>query len=110
MKKFFRSVVFLLLVGGWGLACSALTLVRTSSTSTPFYLMTKDRPSLPWHDTYVDTRKWTIDDVRSHPFLVTKLVRLGKADLFAQTVSPKEGTTLEAKLTSVVQPPAVVQK
>ncbi len=81
MKSFFKSLVFVLLVGGWALASAAIQVIRTPSS---IVVVPKDR--LGYHDTYLDTRNWTVADDRSHPELVTRLVRMGRTDVLAHTI------------------------
>ncbi len=81
MKQMIRAVTLVLLVGGWSLAGSAVYVVRTP---TSFAIVPKDR--LAFHDTYVDTRKWTVADDQSHPAVVARLVHLGRGDLLDHTL------------------------
>jgi hypothetical protein len=102
MKQIFRSIVFILFVGGWALASSAVYVVRTPSK---FIIVTKDQ--LGYRDTYVDTRKWTLPDDGNHPALVARLIHLGRTDVLAHTVDVKAGP-VDAQLATVAQntPPA----
>ena len=86
MRTAFRTVVLLLILGGWTLSAAALHVVRAPGR---WVLFPKDR--LSFHDTYVDTRLWTLIDVRTHPVLVARLVHLGHADLLAHTTDPAAG-------------------
>jgi hypothetical protein len=81
MKQLFRAVVLVLLVGGWSLAASAVHVIRTP---TNIALVPKDR--LAFHDTWLDTRKWTLVDDSAHPAVVARLVHLGRADLLRHTL------------------------
>ena len=81
MKQMIRAVTVVLLAGGWTLASSALYVVRTPGSVA---LVPKDR--LAFHDTYVDTRKWTLVDDQAHPAVVARLVRLGRGDLLDHTL------------------------
>ncbi len=81
MKQMFRAVTLVLLVGGWTLAGSAVHVVRTP---TSLAIVPKDR--LSFHDTYVDTRKWTVTDDQAHPAVVARLVHLGRGDLLRHTL------------------------
>jgi hypothetical protein len=81
MKQLFRAVTLVLLVGGWTLAGSALHVVRTP---TNVALLPKDR--LSFHDTWVDTRKWTLTDDQAHAELVARFVHLGRSDLLRHTL------------------------
>ncbi len=99
MKSLIRVITLFLLVTGWGLAASALHVVRTADH---IIVIPKDRIGLS--DTYVDTRHWTYTDVRSHPEVVSRLLRLGRGDLLAGAVDSKKGK-LDAQLTWAVQNP-----
>jgi len=81
LKQMFRAVTLVLLVGGWTLAGSALHVVRTP---TNVALVPKDR--LSFHDTWLDTRKWTLADDQAHPALVARFVHLGRPDLLRHTL------------------------
>ncbi len=72
MKTLIRLIVFLLLVGGWGLAAMSLHIVRTPTASREFIVVPKNR--IGFHDTYVDTRGWTIDDVPNHKGVVGRMI------------------------------------
>jgi hypothetical protein len=86
MKNIFRFFVCLLLLVGWGLAALSLHVIRTPG-DMPIRLVPKER--FDYRDTYVDTTKWTIDDVTQHPALVSKLLRVGKGDLLKHVVPDK---------------------
>jgi len=63
MKKFFRLLVALLLIGGWSLA--ALSLHAIVAPGSPARVILVPKNHLGIADTYVDTRHWTVGDVRS---------------------------------------------
>ncbi len=86
MKKFFRAVLFVLFVGGWALASSALYVVRT-----PAKVLIFPKNQLEFRDTYVDTRSWTISEDRAHPEVVARVLQLGKSDALAHTVNTNMG-------------------
>jgi hypothetical protein len=86
MKNFFRLSVFALLVGGWALASSALYVVRTPTKVVIF-----PKNQLTFHDSYVDTRAWTITEDRAHPALIGRIVQLQKCDALAHTVDAHLG-------------------
>jgi hypothetical protein len=96
MKNFFRLSVFLLLAGGWALASSALYVVRTPSKVLIF-----PKNQLGFHDTYVDTRLWTISDDRAHPALIGRIVQLQKCDAMSHTVDTHLGP-VEVQLAAAV--------
>jgi hypothetical protein len=86
MKNFFRLIVCLLLLVGWGLAALSLHVIRTPG-DIPIKLVPKE--DFSFTDTYVDTTKWSLDDVSKHPKLVTKLIRVGKTDVLKHLVTDK---------------------
>jgi hypothetical protein len=101
MRHLFRFIVFVLLVGGWSLAAASLYVVRT--TGQKVVVIPKDHIS--FKDTYVDTRAWTLDNVRQHPAVVKRMIAEGKADLLANTVDPSRGD-VQAQLTEAIEQPA----
>jgi hypothetical protein len=94
MKKLFHLTVFVLLIGGWATAISAVQVVRTQYRSIP-YVITKEQ--IGFKDTYLDTRAWTISDVKQHPEMVEHVLRLNRADILANTV-PVPGADVGAQL------------
>jgi hypothetical protein len=97
MKTLFRLVVFVLLVGGWGLAASALHLVRTdASNSREYIIVPKNRIGID--DTYVDTRAWTIDDVPSHKSVVNRMIETEKYMAIAHVTGEKEPAEVQQRL------------
>ena len=95
MKQMFRAVTLVLLVGGWTLAGSAVHVVRTP---TNLAIVPKDR--LSFHDTYVDTRKWTVADDQAHAAVVARLVHLGRGDLLRFTL-PADTTDASGTLDAI---------
>src|SRR4051812_10985615 len=90
MKTTFRLIVAVLLLGGWGLAASAMHVVRTAGSPI---IIPKDRLSL--HDTYVDVRNWTLDDVSNHPGVAKRLIATGKVDALASATKSGEDPTAQ---------------
>lgn len=88
MKTMFRFVVLLLLLAGWSVAALSLHVVRTPG-EIPVTIVTKDK--LGVQDIYVDTTKWTMDDVPKHPDVVERLLESGKADALKHVVDPDGG-------------------
>src|SRR2546423_3789944 len=78
MKKIIRLFVTLLLLGGWGLAASALHVIYTGSS---VIIIPKDRIGI--RDTYVNVNGWTADDVTNHPLVAKRLIATGKTDALA---------------------------
>ncbi len=95
MKQMIRAVTVVLLAGGWSLAGSAVHVIRTPNNIA---LVPKDR--LTFHETYVDTRKWTLADDQAHPAVVARLVHLGRADLLKHTL-PTNVTDYNATLAAI---------
>lgn len=97
MKTAFRLVVTFLLLVGWGLAASALHVVRTPDSVA---IVPKDRLSVM--NTYVDVRPWTLDQVRANPRLAQRLVETGKAPLLAHTTQSRDAADLENQLRTAI--------
>lgn len=100
MRSVFRFIVFLLLVVGWGLAALSLHVIRTPD-EIGFTIITKERFGLS--DTYVDTRKWTLDDVGRHPLLVKKLIEVEKADVLKHVVSDARKGEVQIQLIGALE-------
>jgi hypothetical protein len=75
MKKTFRIIVTLLLLGGWSLAAGALHVVWTGSN---VIIIPKNRLAL--RETYVNITGWTAADVANHPVVAMRLIETGKAE------------------------------
>lgn len=104
MKSIFRLIVCLLLLVGWGLAALSLHVVVTPD-EFPVTLVTKERFGVT--DTYVDTRKWTKDDLPNHPLLIQKLIAIGKADVLKHVVPEVKPEQLPTELSNaILQAPA----
>jgi hypothetical protein len=101
MKQFFRAVTLVLLVGGWALASAAVHVIRTPSQSFPL-IVTKDH--LGYHDTYVDTTRWTLNDDRAHSDVVLRLIHLNQTGALSHTVN-SNGLPVEAQLLAAVSMP-----
>jgi len=100
VKRFFRLAVFALLVGGWTLASASLHVVRTPGK---VIVIPKDR--VRFHDTFVDTRRWTLDNVSQHPDVSARLVHLGRADLLAHVVTDNTRGDVETQLSEAIAHP-----
>jgi hypothetical protein len=109
MKKFFRILVTVLLVGGWTLAASALHVIRTNDAQ-PIKIIPKER--VGFADTFVDVRAWTVDDAAAHPAVVERLVETGRADALAGVagdaaqLAALRQRVAEAKAAATTQPAA----
>jgi hypothetical protein len=98
MKKLFRLIVLVLFLGGWAVAALSLHVVRDGQR---IVVIPKER--LDYHDIYVDTSKWTLDDVAKHPAVVARLIATGKADVL-QHVDPKStGDALTNALQTAIE-------
>lgn len=91
MKTMFRLFVLVLLLAGWSLAALSLHVVRTPGevSTLPVTIVTKEK--LGVNDIYVDTTKWTLDDVPKHPDVVERLLDSGKAETLKHVVDPEGG-------------------
>lgn len=82
LKVVFRLSVFTLLVAGWSLAAGALHVVL-SPGELPLVgkvtVLPKDRFAV--RDTFVDTRKWTVEDLAKHPSLTARLAASDKGEV-----------------------------
>ena len=96
MKSLFRLLVFLLLVTGWGLAASALHVVRTPTASREFIIVPKNRIGI--EDTYVDTRAWTLDDVPHHKSMVGRIIQTEKHMALAHVAGETEPAEVQQRL------------
>jgi len=111
MKNTFRLLVFLLLVGGWGLAATSLHVVRTSQSPREFVIVPKNRLGIA--DTYVDTRTWTLDDVPNHKALVGRMIETEKYMAIAHVTGETEPAEVQQRLADALmrtpQPAAKVE-
>lgn len=100
MKRFFRLVVCLLLIGGWTLSAASLHVVRT-----PAKVMVFPKDRVNFRDTYVDTRDWTLDSVSQHPAVSARILQRGHADLLSHVVADPSRGDLIAQLTQAIAHP-----
>jgi hypothetical protein len=69
MKKVVRIFVGLVAIGsGWTLAASALHVVIS-----PGQVVVIPKNAVTLHETFVDTRHWTVGDLEAHPSVVERL-------------------------------------
>jgi hypothetical protein len=97
MKKFFRIVVALVLMGGWALAASALYVVRSPSG---FVIIPKD--CLGYRDTYVDTSGWDLNQAAAHPVVSQRLIETGHADRLSHVTKATSVEDLKAQIRAAV--------
>lgn len=83
LKRFTRLVGLAVLVGGWSLAGASLYVIKT-----PGHLVILPKDRLGYHDTFVNTRNWTLNDVRAHPAVTARLLHLNRLDLLSNVVDP----------------------
>ena len=74
MKNLFRVFVTLLLVAGWGLAASALHVVRS-----PEGIVVIPKEKLAAKDTYVNVSKWDAATAQAHESVVKRLIETNHA-------------------------------
>ena len=112
MKRLAKLVVFLVMIGGWPLALSAIHVVRTPGqlpvvgSMVPnlgnVQIFTKEK--LGFRQTFADTRKWTPDDVINRSELVARMTAVGLGDLAKPNLTPDAATPAVAP-TPVEKPP-----
>lgn len=104
MKSIFRFVCLVVTLSGWFVAALSLYVVRVPDPGNPqqskLIIVPKNRLSMD--ETYVDARDWTMSDVSSHPFVVLRLLRAGKADEFKYLGDPKSKKDIETQLLDAV--------
>ena len=69
-----KGFLLLLAMFGWALAAAALHVVVSPGDLT---VVPKERLGLI--DTYVDTRRWSMDDVPEHPVVIRRLISARKS-------------------------------
>jgi hypothetical protein len=82
LKTIIRLVVLTLLLVGWSLAALSLHVVRSPGAIT---IVPKNRLSV--FGCYVDTTKWTLDDVSKNAEVATRLMQTNHADTLAHTTT-----------------------
>ena len=98
MKKAFRIIVAMLLIGGWGLAASALHVVWTGNIPV---VIPKNRVGV--RDTYVNVAKWKApEDVQNHPELVERLLATHREQLIAHVFNAPDHDALIAQIEEAV--------
>src|SRR3954462_15565069 len=98
MKKIFRLIVLVLLVSGWAVAAASLHVVRDGNR---VIVIPKQR--LQMREIYVDTTKWTLDDVARHPAVVQRLIETGKVDVLQHVVPEATGESLNTTLRAAME-------
>jgi len=95
MKRAFRLVVLLLLVGGWALAAAAVHVVRAPG-DLPYvgHIAVLPKEQLSFRQIYVDTTAWTAQDLAARADFAAHLQQVQRADLI-QHVMAKQGGCCE---------------
>lgn len=98
MKRFFKVVGVLAMIGGWPLAMSALHAVHVPGQRTvmgvalpewaSWHLLTKDK--MTFRETFVDTRTWQLNDIADHTAVANRLDRVGLRSAFEKAGTPDE--------------------
>lgn len=88
MIRTLKTLITLVLLAGWGLAGSAVHIVRWPGAETWIGIIPKDR--LGFEDTYVDVRDWTVSDLQAHPKLLQRLAEADKLHWLAHIASEQE--------------------
>jgi len=98
VKKIWRFIVAVLLLGGWSVAALSLHVVRTSDR---WVVVPKNTIGVT--DTYADARSWTLNDAASHPALVRRLIEAGKTHTLDQISDLKPGQDVETQLVDAIK-------
>jgi hypothetical protein len=85
VKSLLKFVIVVgLMFGGWALAAASLHVVKSPGSmiygKVPFNVQLVTKNNLTFHDTYVDTSKWSVSDLDSHKDVVARLEQLNKTD------------------------------
>jgi hypothetical protein len=102
VKKMIKWLFVLAFVlGGWALAAASLHVVRAPGKMiydyVPLNVQFVTKNTLSFHDTWVDTTKWTEADVAAHPSFKNRLEQAGKLALIEQAMmTPGPDTKLSA--------------
>ncbi|HEV7297815.1 MAG TPA: hypothetical protein VGN72_00500 [Tepidisphaeraceae bacterium] len=108
VRKLFKFFVFVTWLAGWALAAAAVHVVRSpEAEGSPMKvtLITKER--LNFHDTYVDTRSWSITDAfDKHPMVSRRMFETGRGELLAHLGTGSDVERLKAELEQATIVPA----
>lgn len=99
MIRTLKTLIVLVLLVGWGLAGSAIYIVRWPGADAWIGIIPKHRLGIK--DTYVDVRNWTLSDLRDHPELLRRLGEAGKLHWLVHIASERE---LQELIDSTVDP------
>ena len=85
MKLIFRLLGLLFVVGGWALAAASLHVVRTPGPIPKIGMIHfLPKTNLSYAETWLDTTRWTSDEVNNHPLFKHRLEDAGKSDWLKQ--------------------------
>ena len=82
MKSILRTIFAIFFLAGWGLAASALYVIRLPDG----FIGVLPKDHLGFVDTYVDTRGWTAADAAMHPELIQRLAEAKRIDWLSAIV------------------------
>ena len=104
VKSFIRFLGLVLCLSGWVVVAFCVHVVRipdpANAQQSKLIVVPKNRLNL--EDTYVDARVWTMADVKTHPLLIFRLMKLGKADDLKFLADPKSNKDIETQLTDAI--------
>jgi len=88
VKSLLKFVIVVgLMFGGWALAAASLHVVKSPGSmiygKVPFNVQLVTKNNLTFHDTYVDTSKWSVSDLDAHKDVVARLEQTNKTDALA---------------------------
>ncbi len=103
MKKVFKLCKFVFVVafifGGWALAGASVHVVHAPGSmlwnKVPYNVRVVPKSNLTFKDTFVDTTKWTVADLDTHPEFVARLQQANRSCLIEQaerTPAPSQAT------------------
>ena len=116
MKKMMKFVKFVFVVGfifgGWALAAASLHVVRAPGTMAwgyvPLNVQLIPKNTLTFHETYVDTTKWSVVDATAHPSFVDRLRQANKLDLVKKAMETPAPVSVTVKPATPAATPAAV--
>jgi hypothetical protein len=118
VKKMMKFVKFVFVVGfifgGWALAAASLHVVRAPGTMAwgyiPLNVQLIPKNTLTFHETYVDTTKWSVVDASAHPSFVDRLRQANKLDLVKKAMETPAPVSVTVKPVTPATPatPATV--
>jgi hypothetical protein len=119
MKKLFKLCKFVFLVafifGGWVLAAASLHVVRAPGSilwnKVPLNVQVVPKNTLTFKQTFVDTTKWTVADIKAHPEFVERLHQTNKDELIKEAEGkPDPGQATASAVTPSLSSSATLEK